>query len=120
MGAVPVERVRLPGWAIAALVGALWGLVGYALLWGHTPVVVHRSFVVSPLGTLALLPVRLVLWSIHVVERLAGSPFDFSGNNAWIGALAGVAGAAVVTITYVLVRTTARLISRPSPVGPGR
>ncbi len=111
-----VERARLPGWAIAALFGALWGLVGYALLWGHTSVVVHRSFVVSPLGTLALLPVRLVLWAIHGVERLAGSPFDFSQNNAWIGALAGLAGAAMAVLAYTIVRAAVRRLSRsPAP-----
>ena len=113
-----MERARLPGWAVAALVGALWGLVGYALLWGHTPVVIHRSFVVSPLGTLALLPVRLVLWSIHVIERLADSSFDFSRNNAWIGALSGAAGAAMAFLAYALVRTTARLFSRSAAPRP--
>ena len=112
-----VERSRLPGWAVAALSGALWGLVGYALLWGHTSVVIHRSFVVSPLGTLALLPIRLVLWAIHGVERLAGSPFDFSGNNAWIGALAGLAGAALAVLAFTVIRVTVRLLSRPSPAG---
>ncbi|MGH2661637.1 MAG: hypothetical protein ACRDH8_02275 [Actinomycetota bacterium] len=118
MDTAPVERARLPGWAVAVLVGAFWGLVGYALLWGHTPVVIHRSFVVSPLGTLALLPVRVVLWSIHAAEGLAGSPFDFSRNNAWIGALSGVAGAAIAVLSYALGRTTARLFSRSGP--PGR
>jgi hypothetical protein len=110
-----MERIRLPGWAVAALLGAAWGLVGYALLWGHTSVVVHRSFVVSPLGTLALLPVRLVLWAIHGVERLAGAPFDFSQNNAWIGALSGLAGAVLAIVAFVIVRGAVRLARSPAP-----
>jgi hypothetical protein len=82
--------------AVAGAVGAVWGLAGYALLWGYTAIVVHRSFVESAAGTVILLPIRVVLWSIHWVERAAGSPFDFSSNNWWIGALAGGVGAGLV------------------------
>lgn len=94
----------------AAGLGALWGLFGYAVLWGHTPLTVHRPFVLSVLGTILLLPVRLVLLGIRLVEeRVAGHPFDFSANHAWIGALAGVVGAAIAVVVVVAVRVTARM-----------
>lgn len=78
------------------MIGAIWGLVGYALLWGHTPLVIHPTFVQSILGTIVLFPVRVVLWSIHGIERAAGRPFDFSDNHWWIGAAASAAGAVIV------------------------
>jgi hypothetical protein len=93
---------------IAATAGGAWGLLGYALLWGHTPVVVHRTFVVSVPGTILLFPARVVLWGIHVVEDLAAGPFDFSRNHAWIGVLSGVVGAAMVSATYLLTRSLLR------------
>ncbi len=78
------------------------------MLWGHTSIVVHRSFVVSPVGTLILLPVRLVLWGIRALERAAGGPFEFSSNNWWIGLAAGLVGAAIATLAVVLVRLALR------------
>jgi hypothetical protein len=93
---------------VAAAVGAAWGLLGYALLWGHTPFVVHRPFVVSAPGTLLLLPVRIVLWGIHVVERSVGHPFDFSQRNAWIGALAGLVGVAIAVVGTIAVGAVVR------------
>lgn len=93
---------------IAAVVGLVWGLAGYAVLWGHTSIVVHRSFVVSPLGTILLLPVRLVLSGIHAVERAAGGPFDFSGNNWWIGMVSGLVGAALTALVVVGARVVPR------------
>jgi hypothetical protein len=95
---------------VSAVVGAVWGLGGYALLWGHTPLVVHRPFVESLGGTLILLPVRVVLWLIHALERAAGSPFDFSSNNWWIGGSAAVVGAGVVVVATWAVRGSARAL----------
>lgn len=89
---------------IAAVAGAIWGLSGYALLWGHTPVVIHRAFVESVPGTVLLLPIRVVLWAIHGLERASGGPFVFSDNSWWIGAASGVVGAAtIVVLVWVVV-----------------
>lgn len=101
-------RTKVPLLAVAGGAGAAWGLLGYALLWGHTPLVVHRTFVVSVPGTLLLLPVRIVLWGIHAVERAAGHPFDFSRRNGWIGALAAVVGIGLVVTVTVVVRSALR------------
>jgi hypothetical protein len=95
---------------IAAVIGFVWGLAGYAVLWGHTAIVVHRSFVVSPVGTILLAPVRLVLWGIQAVERAAGGPFDFSGNNWWIGAVSALAGAAMAAVVALGVRGVVRAV----------
>ena len=75
--------------------GLVWGLLGYSILWEGTPFVVQRPFVQSVLGTIVLLPIRTVLWAIHLAERVAGRPFDFSQNHWWIGVLAGAVGAAI-------------------------
>lgn len=83
---------------VAGAIGAAWGFAGYVLLWGYTPIVVHRPFVVSPIGTAVLLPVRIVLWGIQGIERAAGHTFDFSANNWWIGVAAGAVGAAIVAL----------------------
>jgi hypothetical protein len=102
---------RPPAWLrVAAVGGAVWGLVGYAILWGHTPLVVQRPFVESAVGTVLLFPVRVVLWIIHGLERAAGAPFDFSSNNWWIGVCAAVVGAAVVVTLAWLVRRVARAL----------
>jgi membrane associated rhomboid family serine protease len=105
---------------VAAGLGAVWGLAGYALLWGHTPIVVHRPFVVSAVGTAVLLPVRLVLLGIRFVEEhVADGPFDFSGNNAWIGVLAAVVGAILVAAGFLLIRAVSRR-REAAPAGRGR
>jgi hypothetical protein len=97
----------------AGIAGALWGLAGYAVLWGYTPIVVHRTFVVSVVGTVVLLPVRLVLWGIRFVEEnLAGRSFDFSANNGWIGALAAAVGAAIAVGAFLLVRALVGALGR--------
>jgi len=109
---------RFPSWLrVSAVLGAVWGVSGYALLWGHTPLVVHRPFVESMGGTLLLLPVRVVLWIIHGLERAAGAPFDFSSNNWWIGASAAAIGAATVVAVVWVVRRSARLVRRPGSGG---
>lgn len=102
---------------LAGLAGALWGLGGYAALWGLTPVVVHRSFVVSAAGTAALLPVRLVLWGIRGVEGLVGRPFELASRTEWIGLLAAAVGAALATSTFVLARGTMRRLRRARTAG---
>ena len=106
---------------LAGAVGGLWGLAGYAVLWGHTPLIIHRSFVVSGAGTVLLFPIRLVLWGIRFVEEhVAAGPFDFSENNAWIGAAAAVVGATLVMTAFLLVREIGRrFVPRPATPGPG-
>jgi hypothetical protein len=90
--------------AVTAL-GALWGATGYAILWGYTPIVATRSFVDSPAGLAGLLPVRIVLEGIHLVEaHLAGHPFDFSRNHDWIGFLAAAVGAVLLVVPAVVIR----------------
>jgi hypothetical protein len=109
---LPVGPRRTSVPALAALAGAVWGLAGYALLWGYTPIVIQRPFVVSALGTALLLPVRIVLGMIRLVEdHLAGAPFDFSRNHGWIGALAGLVGASLVGLAAVAFRAAHRATS---------
>ncbi|MGH2637102.1 MAG: hypothetical protein ACRDHU_13290 [Actinomycetota bacterium] len=79
---------------IACTIGAVWGLLGYSILWEGIPFLVQRPFVQSVTGTLVLLPIRTVLWAIHASEGLAGRSFDFSRNHWWIAVLAGLVGAA--------------------------
>ena len=93
----------------AASIGAAWGFLGYAVLWGYTPLFPSRAFVVGPLGTILFAPVRAVLWGIHAIEDgFASAPFDFSRNNTWIGILAALVGAAMVILLVLAVRALAR------------
>jgi hypothetical protein len=65
--------------------------------------------VVGPVGTLLFAPVRLVLWGIHQIEaRSASAPFDFSGNNGWIGGLAALVGAGIVVLAVMGIRGAVR------------
>jgi hypothetical protein len=101
--------------SIAAGLGGLWGLAGYAILWGYTPLVVHRPFVVGPVGTILLLPVRVVLWVIRLVEdHVVAHSFDFSANHGWIGLAAGIAGAMLVVAVVLVIRAAVALRSRPA------
>lgn len=77
----------------AAAAGSLWGLGAYGVLWEGTPVEVSRSFVASPVGTVLLLPARLVIWGILAVESLIGRTFDLSTSYAWIAPAAMIVGA---------------------------
>ncbi len=95
---------RLSTAGVATGLGAAWGLLGYAILWEGVPVGVDRPFVQSLGGTLALLPVRAVLWGIRRAEVLAGRTFDLSANHWWIAPAAGVIGAAIVAGVMVLAR----------------
>lgn len=93
------------------MAGAIWGLAGYLVLWGHTPLVVHRPFVVSAAGTALLLPVRLVLSGIRVVEeRIVGHPFDFSASHEWIGVLAGAVGGGLAMVAMLVGRFLVRRV----------
>ena len=115
-------RPRRPvrGWLrVSGVIGAVWGLGGYALLWGHTPIVVHPPFVESLGGTLLLFPVRVILWIIHGLERAAGEPFDFSSNHWWIGLSAAVVGAALVVSATWLVRRGAGAVRGRGSGGEG-
>jgi hypothetical protein len=57
-----------------------------------------------------LLPARLVLESIHLVEqRVVHHPFDFSNTNGWIGYAAAATGAAIVLLAGTLLSAAARL-----------
>jgi hypothetical protein len=98
--------------ALAAAVGALWGGAGYAILWGHAPIVVGRRFVTSPLGTVAFLPVRLVLWWIRMVEGWMGRSFELAEESWWIGVVAALAGAVLATGALLLGRLAVRRARR--------
>jgi hypothetical protein len=105
-------------WMAASVgVGGFWGLVGYTILWEGEPVQVNRSFVESAAGILLLLPVRLVIWSIHLAEELAGRTFDLSRSYLWIGFVASVVGAAIVATGFRLARG---LMGRATRAGPPR
>lgn len=102
----PIPRVHPIMAAIAA--GALWGALGYAVLWGLSPIVVGRRFVVSVVGTLLFLPVRLVLWGIRALEAAAGRPFELADTNWWIGAAAAVIGALIAMAAALALRPVVR------------
>jgi len=90
-------------WAVG--VGALWGVLGYSVLWEGTPYEVDRAFVDGAPGTLVLLPVRLVLWAIRWVELLTDRTFDLADNHLWIGMVAGAVGALLALTVFLGART---------------
>jgi hypothetical protein len=102
---------------LASGVGAIWGLLGYSILWEGTPLVVDRPFVQSVAGTLVLLPVRWVLWGIHRAEQAAGRSFDLSRNHWWIALVAAGVGAGIAVAATAAVRGSVRRLRRTS--GPG-
>lgn len=102
------EHPRASPITAAAAIGALWGLFGYSVLWEGRPFVVDRRFVTSVPGTLVLLPVRAVLWGIRLAETVAGRAFESSANTWWIGALAALVGAALVSGGVLGARRIAR------------
>ena len=109
----PAVAPPIPPLGIAAGLGAAWGVLGYAVLWGLTPIVIHRAFVITPLGTVLLLPVRTVLAGIRLVEeRLVGRPFELSESHGWIAAAAAVVGAAIPGLALLAVRGAARRLRR--------
>jgi hypothetical protein len=88
--------------------GAAWGLLGYAVLWEGTPFQVQRPFVTSVIGTLVLLPARVVIWGIHLAETIAGRSFDLSQNHWWIALAACAIGAGSLACAYRLGRSVRR------------
>jgi uncharacterized membrane protein YeaQ/YmgE (transglycosylase-associated protein family) len=106
------EYPRESGLATMAGIGAVWGFFGYTVLWQGVPFGVNRRFVESVVGTLVLLPVRTVLWGVHIGERFAGRSFDFADDNWWIGVAAAAIGAVIVVLAFVVVRTAARALRR--------
>jgi len=106
------EYPRASGLAATAGVGAVWGFLGYSVLWQGVPFGVDRRFVESVVGTLVLFPVRTVLWGVHIGERFAGRSFDFADDNWWIGVAAAMIGATIVVLGFVVFRTTARALRR--------
>lgn len=106
--------IPAPVLTLAAL-GALWGAGGYAVLWGYTSLVVTRRFVESAAGLATLLPVRVLLSLINLIEdRVVRHPFAFAGNNEWIGIAAAVLGAILVGLPAFLATVLlARARERP-------
>jgi hypothetical protein len=102
------DRPGPSGAGLAAGLGGFWGFVGYTILWEGAPIEVTRSFVVSLGGTLLLLPVRLVIWGIHLAERAAGRSFDLSRNHRWIAVVAALVGAALALAVFSVTRTSIR------------
>jgi hypothetical protein len=93
--------------------GAAWGLLGYSVLWEGTPFQVQRPFVTSVIGTLVLLPVRTVIWAIHLAEVIAGRSFDLSQNHWWIALAASALGAGALAAVYGLARWVRRRVRHP-------
>ncbi len=88
----------------ATALGALWGAGAYAVLWGYTSIVITPTFFRSVAGLVALLPARIVLWAIGVVERhVVHHPFSFATNHGWIGAVSALVGGAIVGLAALAV-----------------
>jgi hypothetical protein len=110
-GTSGLRRDAPPGISVTGLsfgIGAVWGLLGYSILWEGTPVQVDRPFVQSVAGTLVLLPVRTVLWAIRLAEDVAGRPFDLSSTHWWIAPAAGAVGAVALAGLAWAVRAVVR------------
>lgn len=98
-----------------AVLGGLWGAATYEVLWGYTSIVVTRRFVDSVAGLASLLPARIVLYGIHVVEdRIAGHPFAFSHGDPWIGFVITAVGACLTVAAFLIARAVFRVVRRRS------
>jgi hypothetical protein len=104
------EHPRLSVLGVVASLGALWGLVGYAVLWEGVPVTVQRPFVESVPGTVALLPVKSVLWGIRLAETLEHRTFELSDNHWWIAVVAGLVGTAIAVVVGLALRAAVRAV----------
>lgn len=89
----PRGRVRA---STAAGIGAFWGLACYGVLWEGVPLVVGRPFVESAIGTVLLLPARLLLAAIHLGESLVGRTLMLGDDHAWLAAAIAGVGAGIV------------------------
>jgi len=109
---------HFPVLAFVAGLGAFWGAIGYAVLWGRISwPTTNRSFVVSPLGTAVFLPARIVLRLIRWTELAVGRPFDLADNNTWIGFAAAAVGASVCFVAAFFIRAGVRRSSASRRVG---
>jgi hypothetical protein len=108
------DAPALTGIGFAVGFGGVWGLMGYTVLWQGSPFSVDRRFVGSIVGTLVLLPVRLVLWGIRAAEALTGRTFDLADANRWIGVVASALGAAIAVGAFLAVRTAWRRLAARS------
>ena len=108
-----VERpARIEPAAVGAGLGVLWGAFCYSVLWNGTPFAVDRPFVESVVGTLLLLPARLVLWAIHAAESIAGRTFELAAST-WVFAIgSAVAGLVLGLLIVFAVRGAAVLVRR--------
>lgn len=102
------ELPHVSGIAVVAGFGVLWGALCYSVLWEGTPFAVDRAFVESALGTLVLLPARLVLWAIRWAELATDRTFDLADNHLWIGFVVSAVGAAIAVVAFIAARTIAR------------
>jgi len=99
--------------AASAAIGALWGAIAFLLLWGYTSIQLTRRDVDSVVWTIALLPVRLVLFAIHVVEdHVVHHPFHFADNHDWIGVVSAAVGALIALTAVAVIRVTLSSIRR--------
>ncbi len=113
------ESPRVSGIGLATGAGGLWGLVGYTALWQGTPFSVDRRFVGSVLGTVILLPIRLVLWGIRGAEVLTGRTYSFPDATWWIGLVASALGAGIAVGGFLAARSVVRR-ARGDRVDPDR
>lgn len=104
---------RFPPVTAAIVLGALWGGLAYVVLWGYTPLLLSRRFVVGGLGTILLLPVRLVLWGIRALEGAVGETFLLADASWWIGLAAALVGAILALAVLGLARLTRRMVTSP-------
>jgi hypothetical protein len=93
--------------------GAVWGAASFSILWGYTSIDISRRFVDSLPGLVLLLPVRLVLHAIRVVEtEVVHHAFDFSRNHQWIGFVATAVGGVIGGTLYLLARAAMSRVHR--------
>ncbi len=108
------RRGRIRAWLIAAGAGALWGAASFDVLWGYTAIQVTRRFVDSLPGLLSLLPARVVLSAIHLVEtRVVHRSFSFTTNHQWIGVASVAAGALIgvaASLSVMVLRRATRMM----------